>query len=318
MARASSRRWPALVLLLAVALAAAAVAWSNGIGHRGLDIVAPEPGVAAGQTSENPAVTVVRRDFQIRLSFNAQTVAGTAVVLTPHPGLSAVVPSWQRIAEPGETIGKLRIAPAVVAASKANPGSVTEAQVELLRGQTGPLKTPVAGPIRHPDASGPFIDTPGIDLVATLTGLQDLRFRSAAFTGTATVETVLGRRTIPCEWLWIVVSTAQADGPSTEPGDQAAGSQLHCRLPASAETAPGLPAKLTIASAPVQDAIVVPNRYLQYSSEADSYTVSVRRGGEVRKAKVSVGATDGVARVITSRLHVGAELVPPQASDTAW
>lgn len=316
MARTSSRRWLALLFVAAV-LATAAAAWSTGVGHRGLEIVAPQPDVAVGQTSEEPAVTVVRRDFRIRLSFDAQTVAGTAVVLTPHPGLSAVVPSWQRIAEPDETIGELRIAPAVVAASKAQPGGVTDAQVELLRGQTGPLKTPVPGPIRPSEGSGPFIDTPGIDLVATLTGLQDLRFRSAAFTGTATVETVLGQRTIPCEWLWVAGPTPAGDS-SADTGDKAAASQLHCRLPASAETAPGLRAKLTIASAVVKDAIVVPNRYLQYSPKADSYTVSVRRGGDVRKVKVAVGATDGVARVITSKLRVGDELVLPQASETAW
>lgn len=317
MARTSSRRWLVLGLLVVVALVAGAVAWSSGVGRRGLTIVAPRADAAPGQTSLDPAVTVVRRDFQIRLSFDAQTSAGSTVVLSPHPGLSAVVPAWQRMAEPGERIGELRLAPAVVAAAKASPGAATDAQVELLRAQTGRLSTPVVGPIRHPEGSGPVIDSPGIDLVATLSGLQDLRFRSAAFTGTATVETVLGQRTIPCAWLWLAAPAASG-GSAGDAGDQAPGTQLRCRLPASAETAPGLRARLTIASAPVRHAIVVPNRYLQYSLKADSYTVSVRRGGAVKQVEIAVGATDGVARVITSKLRVGAELVLPEASETAW
>ncbi len=321
MARRSRRRWLALGLLAVVGLVVGALVWSSGTGRGGLTVVVPAVEAAVGQTSQSaagaadPPVTVVRRDFQIRLSFDAQTVAGSSVVLSPHPGLAAVVPSWQRMAEPGEVIGDLRLAPAVVAASQAAPGAVTDAQLALLRGQTGRLKTPVVGAIRHQGA-GPVIDAPGIDLVAALSGLQDLRFRSAAFTGNATVETVLGQRTIPCAWLWLAAPAT--DGSDTQAGESQAGSQLHCRLPASAETAPGLRGRLTIASAPVKDAIVVPNRYLQYRPKADSYTVSVHRGDAVTRVKVAVGATDGVARVVTSKLWVGAELVLPEASETAW
>jgi hypothetical protein len=78
------------------------------------------------------------------------------------------------------------------------------------------------------------------------------------------------------------------------------------------ETAPGLRAQVILESERFQDVIMVPNIYIGYDPSSDGYVIRVIESDEVVIIPVTVGVTDGVVRVITSDVPVGAVLVPPE------
>lgn len=252
-----------------------------------------QPSTATTVGARDNTVAVVARDFTVRLALEGQSEFGDAVQLVPHSGLVATTTSPVEPVRAGQLIGRLRVNPDVVDAAAASTSSITRSQVALLRAQTGPLRAPSPGVLVGSRAH-PALRSPGVNVVARLTPLQALRFRSASFTGTASVETVLGQQQVPCETLWI----GSGDSP-----------ELLCRLPSYAETVPGLRATLTITTATIHDAVVVPNLALRYRATDDSYVVVLVDGGARRTVPVTVGVTDGVARVVTSRLPVGAKVL---------
>lgn len=69
---------------------------------------------------------------------------------------------------------------------------------------------------------------------------------------------------------------------------------------------------MRLSSRPVENAVVVPNIYIGYDETADGYYLNIADNGTVSRTTVTVGVTDGVVRVITSPLPVGARIVLPE------
>lgn len=137
-----------------------------------------------------------------------------------------------------------------------------------------------------------------IDVSAALTPIQYLRFISRPFSGRATVETVMGQRQFACTALRATQSKASEGGSVAS---------LRCRLPAAAETVPGLRARLSITSDTLKNVLVIPNLFIGYDDQRDGYYVNLSQGG---KTAIKVGVTDGVVRVITAGIAEGDTLLP--------
>lgn len=171
----------------------------------------------------------------------------------------------------------------------------------LVRKTTLQLKFTFDAVTRQGSRSGPAATrVPGVDVVATISPIQYLRFLSTTFEGTARVETIGGPRQVECLALWArTVDDATAD----------AAAELSCRLPPQVETAPGLRAEVTITSTPLEDVLVVPNVFIGYDAHADQYFVQIARAAGPVRVPVQVGLTDGVVRVVTGDLAAGDQLV---------
>lgn len=250
---------------------------------------------SGGDVQPTAAVTVSRRDFSIRLSLDGETSESTNVVLSPHNGIVARVSSVSKAVKAGQPIGALEVSPRIASSAQLNAtSSVTRSQMNSLALQTGPLEAPVSGMLKVEHGAN-IIVSQGFDVVVELSPLQSLRFRSARFTGVASVETVLGPRSVRCVAMWL------------EPAED----KLHCRVPAYAETVGGLRASLVIQSVTQPNVIVVPNLALTYDESSDGYQITVIDNGKSQTMPVDVGVTDGVARVVTSDLKVGLEILLP-------
>lgn len=238
-------------------------------------------------------------DFQLRYRLDGTSRPSPAVGLIPG-GPYELIPSvpWGSIVDAEANIGQLRLDASIERGLRASAttSSVNASRLTVLRALEQPVTAPVAGRLKGPTGSA-SIEVPGVDVVVDLTPIQDLRYRSSAFRGVADIETVVGQRRVECLAVWV---------------DQA--SRLHCRLPSYIETAPGLRGQVTLASEPLAQATVVPNSAVGYDDDSDSYFVVVDQDGESRRVLVTVGATDGVVRVVTSPLKVGLELLDPKAA----
>lgn len=272
---------------------------------------AAAPNTSIGGSSDGADVVIGRRDFQVTYKLDAVSASSARVGLMSNRQLSFVasVAADSSVTQ-GQTVGEAVIDPDVEAALEA--GSLTsgidEARLGQLRGFEGPIVTPVGG-VFGLVGTFPVVHAPGIDVVTALTPIQDLRYQSLGFTGRAVIETVVGQREVACEAVW----TQQPEAPG-ESGDgtQSGPSELHCRLPGYLETAPGLRAQVVLESQRFEDVVVVPNIYVGYDEATDGYFVKVNDAGLVSTIPVVVGVTDGVVRVITSDVPVGAVLVSPE------
>jgi hypothetical protein len=156
----------------------------------------------------------------------------------------------------------------------------------------------------------------GLDVVAELAPIQALRLRSMPFKATATIETVIGQRTVSCAGLWLdngetpqagiktiePIPQSTAEDPaenaltSTDAGDD---NVLRCRLPAEVETVAGLRAVLKITSAVQTDVWVVPVAALNYDENTGASFITVTQdNGSTQQINLKVGPTDGVVRVV--------------------
>jgi hypothetical protein len=226
--------------------------------------------------------------------------AGDAVRVDVPDGtefVSAIGESESRVTA-GQTLGALRLI-----STEPASGTVAESRSQLAASRVGDVIAPVSGVATFgPDAVA--IKSAGLDVVVPLKPLQELRYRALRFSGTATVETVLGQRKSPCVAIWL------QEMPGAAESEQEASSAVHCRLAANVETAAGLPAVLTLASTPEEGAIAVPLIYIGLDTTGTNYLARVREGPTTVDRPVVVGATDGVRRVITSGLEPG-ELLDP-------
>lgn len=268
----------------------------------------PPPSVSvSGVQPAATEVTIRRTDFQIRYVLDGTSVESRSIPLISNRELSFVpAPTLANVADQrvraGQVLGRSVVDPAVrETLSARGPGSsVDAAELSQLRALRGRVVAPADGVLRLVTGE-PVIESSGVDAVVDLLPIQYLRYRSLRFSGRAFVETVLGARAVPCIAIWISLGDG---GASTY--------TLHCRLPGYVETAAGLPTRLTLTSARWRDVVVVPNVYIRYDRAAGSYFIVATVDGEKRKILVSVGPTDGVARVVTSAVPVGATLLAPE------
>jgi len=246
-----------------------------------------------------------RRDFQMSYRLDGVTVDSDRVLLDVRDGL--VLTLADGIADgaavtDGTVVGTTRVEQERAAALEqgAQRSSMDGATLAALRAFEGEVVARATGPLDLA-SSPPSIIAPGIDVAAPLTPLQSLRYASTAFSGTATVETVIGQRQIACTSVWVA---------PTDDGDSD-GRTLHCRLPARAETTAGIRAQISLTSETVPDALVVPLLFLDYDEAADGYVIHVRQDDDVVTYPVAAGPTDGVVRVVTTEAPVGSVLVAP-------
>lgn len=253
-------------------------------------------------------VTVRRADLSLNYTLDATTAEGSRIGLVPNDRLELVPASRQvdRRVRQGELLGRLRVKQSVLASLAALGSGAAASERASLRSQERSLVAPVDGSV-HGSGSDPTIEAPGIDVVATLSPIQYLRYLSLPFEASAHVETVLGPVTVRCLALW---ST-----PSVEATNEAAAS-LHCRLPGHVETAPGLRSTLEITSTTVKDALLVPNLYIGYDEAADQYFVTTTQRGTDRRVLVQVGPSDGVVRVVRGDLQPGDVLARADGGDS--
>lgn len=287
------RRANASALALALVLLPAC---TESLGAAG-----PSGPTSTGTPATTDAAVVRRVDLQVRYVLEGISEEGPAVAILWDPRL-VFVPSRRpgEEVEAGDVLGRSRIAPDLrrTLATGARTSSIDASVLAELRSHEGRIFAPIAGTLAL-ESGRPLIRAPGIDVVSALLPVQYLRYRSIPFSGRASIETVIGQRSLPCAALWV-----ESSGGGTP-------YELHCRLPAYAETAAGLRARIVLSSKIYRDAVVVPNLFVGYDRRHDGYYVNIVEDGRVRKVPITVGITDGVVRIVTSDLPVGAMLAPP-------
>ncbi len=256
-------------------------------------------------SSSTPAFTAVirRTDFQVKYVLEGQSTTSTGVQLLSNPQLafvSSVRPGVQVAI--GDVIGRSIISPGIRASLDrgARQSSLDRGELEQLKSLEGRIVAPVGGVFVIQGGTA-MILLPGIDVVVDLLPIQYLRYQSLSFSGRATVETIVGERTVNCAAVWVQAGSNPSAGTPYE---------LHCRLPSYVETAAGLHAQVRLASGIYRDVVVVPNVYIGYDRSRDGYFISVVQDGVEKKIPITVGVTDGVVRIVTSDVPVGATLAP--------
>ena len=269
--------------------------------------VSVEPNLGAASSGDHipdfGIVKVRRGDLAITLSLDGAVEASPRIRLAPSDAFTIDAKMTAGAVSRGRVIGKRIVAPELAEQLAESDSSIDRARLSQLRSGEGSVSAPVRGTLSK---DGLSLEAPGLDVVAALTPLQYLRFTSGVFTGRAEVESVTGVRTVQCEALWLSETVI----------DEGAEQGLRCRVPGHIETAPGLRASLTLMSATVPDATLVPNLYLTYDEDAQTYEVKLRENGVIRTVPVEVGMSDGVLRAIESPLPEGAELVLPSLPGT--
>jgi hypothetical protein len=240
-------------------------------------------------------------DLQVRYVLEGISEESAAVQVLWNPEL-VFVPAVRpgEGVQAGQVLGRSTIAPGLrrTLESAAGTSSIDASELAQLRSLERRVVAPIDGVLTLEDGR-PVIRASGIDVVTELLPLQYLRYRSIPFSGRASIETIIGQRSVPCTALWVRISGGGAPY------------ELHCRLPAYVETAAGLRARIVLTSRTYRDVVVVPNLSIGYDRKRDGYYVNIVEDGVVRKIPITVGITDGVVRVVTSDLPVGAELAPP-------
>jgi hypothetical protein len=273
------------------------------------DVAPGDGGVSTDESSSEAVVAVRQADFQITYKLDGVSATSRSVGLLSNQDLRFVprVDAGTTVSR-GQTIGTAAIDAGVKAALEAGAphSSIDMGLLERLRGLEGLIAAPVAGVLTL-DGVRPVVSSPGIDVVVPLTPIQDLRYQSLRFVGEASIETIVGERTVVCEAIW--TQAPQGDEES-EDGPPAESAELHCRLPNHIETAAGLRARITLTSELIPEAVVVPDAFIGYDETTDGYFITVLEDAQNVVVPVVVGATDGVVRVITSDVPIGAKLVP--------
>lgn len=278
---------------------------------------APESPAPATSSPSAATPTVQRVDFSPTYRLDAIVRDGTVVLQDVPTGTSFVATAKPNAAvSQGATIGRLESTPAAATESD-TPKSVADSNRGRAEQWLGPLAAPVAGRFTLHQGR-PAVVANGVDIVAALTPLQEMRYRSLRYLGQATIETPFGPRESPCRALWLDAAPAtaarsQASG-SEDTETSAVAGRLHCRLPGWAETAAGMRAQLTLRGVTVKDALVVPAIAVSYDPKTDQPFVTTVQGTEPKRVEVELGATDGVLRVVTGELTPGQNLRLASAS----
>lgn len=247
---------------------------------------------------------VARTDFQVSLVLDGATLRSESIPLVSHSRLTArlEVPVGTQV-DQGEVVGRRVLDPSIAASleSSAQHSRIGANLLAQLRDREGDLVIPSTGMLQE-GSEGPELGIRGIDAVVNLTPIQDLRLQGVELHGSATVETVLGVREVDCVSTWVEPADVEEESIA----------RLHCRLPASTETVPGIPVTVSVHSPLLTDVITVPNVYFGVDSHTDAYTLTyVQREQEVT-TEVDVSVTDGASRVVLTDIPEGATVVAPQ------
>lgn len=294
----------------AACLLVAALLAGCSSGPSAPDFPVPDDSAAGSEEVLSRAV-IGQRDFQISYRLEGVSARSAAVRLMSNRNLR-FIPSdaLDSAVSKGQVVGEAAVAPDIREALEAGAenSSIDRSRLDQLFALEGPLTAPVGGVLAVEDDL-PVVRSPGINVVVDLTPLQELRYQSIAFTGRAVIETVIGERNVPCLAVWVKKTEILEPDPFSPRG----ASELHCRIPSHIETAPGLRAQVRLASQLVEEAVVVPNIYIGYDEATDGYYLNIFDDGATSRLPVVVGVTDGVVRVITTPVPVGAELALPSA-----
>ena len=268
------------------------------------DVPATQLATAQSTTPADTSVRVRQGELVSRLTLSGAVEQSDQIDVLPGPHFALDGASPDRAVAKGETLGEVKLDDETAAALAASGADIDKARLEKLRMAEGTLKAPTSGQFKAKPR--PHLITAGSDAVAPLAPLQRLRLESDDFTARASVETVTGVRDVECLATWI------ADDDASD-GEPSAG-QVRCRLPHHIETAAGLRVTIFLTGAPLSDVVLVPNIYVGYDKDADTYVVTIIEDSSPRTVPVTVGATDGVMRAILTELPVGAQLVLPASA----
>lgn len=254
----------------------------------------PIASVDATGTAETDTWVATKGEFSLTYRLDGATQASSWVGIDVPSGMR-FAPTDSGAVAAGSPIGSLVAQSGTKHALErdAATSTVSASRLAAIRAYTSVAKAPVAGNLSM-DKGAPRIATPGLDLTASLSPLQALRYRGANFTGSAAVETVLGPQQAACSAIWLVAGGAVKGGAT-----------VHCRLPNSLETVAGIPGVLTLVAPTQQAVIAVPGRYIGLDTSGRNYVARVGTGDEVADRPVVVGTTDGVRRVVLSGLREG-------------
>lgn len=274
------------------------------------DLLQPTDRASAEQQPES--YTLARGDFSIDYLLEGMTTEseGVALVSGRSYHLSTDTASGAEV-EAGARLGVSRVLPEVLESlgSRAVTSRIDASERARLLDGEGTVTAPVSGTFRR-EGRRAWIESTGIDVVVELSPIQALRYESLALTGEAVVETVVGRRTVPC----VALSASSGTTQDVDTGTGTASSQIACRLPLGIETTAGLRAQLALASPTLTDVVTVPNDFLHYDDASDGYVVWTQTDGAVVPVEVDLGPSDGVRRVVTTELPEGLVVVRRTAS----
>lgn len=298
------RRGNIAVLVLGCVLAnSACTNSSESVPSASPNVEASSGGPAGG----SEIFTTTLSDFGVtyRLEGSLQDSVGVEVDVPPGLTFTAREKEGASVRE-GQPLGSLEL-PSI---TQFDAGTVDQSRLTFLRSQTGTISAPVQGTLTTGNGI-PAVSSRGIDAVVPLTPLQIIRYRGFKFSGTANIETVLGQRAVACSAVWLSSRGTSLAGSAPSDGGAApaqSASALHCRLPRGVETAAGLPATLELRSRSTPNSIAVPTIYIGLDPSGEDYFVITNSGGARKNIKVTVGATDGVRRLITSGVKAGMRL----------
>lgn len=290
----SMSRQHALLAVVASGLVAVAV----GCSATGEDLVPSSPPVVH-DSSQVYEVRVREGDFQVKFSLDGWTVDGNGVPLDVPQGYRFVpLVKVDSTVEAGNVIGSLERLPDYFREleTRAEFSAIDSYVLEQEQVRDTYVEAPVSGVLEEREGEWSIRST-GIDVRIDLGSTQLLRLHRMSLVGEVTVDTLRGRRTLGCESIWLVSNIEHA---------------AYCRLPSSAETISGLSARLDVSTELIPDALLVPNPYLGYSADGDSYFVVVESQDIETRIDVDVGATDGVVSVVSGDVIPGMLLILPE------
>ena len=158
---------------------------------------------------------MLQEDFSASFTFEAKAARGTRLhIYVPRGTTFKVAGKAPRKVRRGEVLGD-REGVAARSLDAVTPAAQAEAAAAA-REWAGQVRAPVDGVFRV-EAGTPMITSSGVDVRVPLTSLQELRLRGWRYTGTATVETPYGMRTVECRATWLEPGLVGAGASGASP-----------------------------------------------------------------------------------------------------
>jgi len=243
-------------------------------------------------------------NFQIRMEFRAKVQASNYVKIVVPQNLVfiPVVKSGVLVRE-GQLLGKMQIEKAVSEKLEveAKTSTIAKSQLSTTKAMEVDVFAQLDGTLTISEGVL-TIAKKGLDIVASISGIQALRARSGYSQSYSLVETIVGTQNAPCLAFW--VDSPDSDSASTDTGSVGTFT-AHCRISSIIETSPELSAQLSIEGDVTRGAVTVPHTYIKLDENSKSYFVEMEDGSS---RPIEVGASDGVRRIVIAGLSPGDEL----------